>query len=126
MMKVIRLRKPLCGVAIALQVVLAGCGWSGYPDAGATNPCTFADGRPLAGAAELGSLPIGCSNAANLGAMVADANDVERGKALAPADGERAALGVAAYQAGLGKGAVAASSITGPVPPAGIATGSGQ
>ena len=59
---------------------------------------------------EIGPLPVGCANAANLGAMVAEPGDVEHGKELAPADGERAALGVAAYRAGTAKGAAAPSS----------------
>ena len=101
----------LCSIAAALAVALAGCGWSGYPDPGdARNPCYFADGQPPAGAAEIGPLPIGCTNAVNLGAMVADPGDVERGKELAPADGERAALGVVEYQAGKAKSAAPQSS----------------
>jgi hypothetical protein len=109
------MKKAWCGVAITLPVVLAGCGWSGYPGPDtARNPCAFADGRPPAGAAEIGPLPVGCANAANLGAMVADPGDVEHGKELAPADGERAALGVVEYQGGKAKGSGApASSTTG-------------
>jgi hypothetical protein len=115
----------LRGLAIALPCVLAGCAWSGYPyPGGATNPCYFADGRPPAGAAELGPLPDGCSNAVNLGAMVADPRDVEHGKALAPADGERAALGVAAYQAGKAKGGGAQTS--GAPTPSGVVMGGAQ
>lgn len=111
------------GIAIALPIALAGCGWSGYPDPGdARNPCAFADGRPPAGAAEIAPLPVGCTNAANLGAMVADPDDIERGKELAPADGERAALGVAEYQAGKAKTAAPQSSGSAAAP----STGGGQ
>jgi hypothetical protein len=113
-----------CGVAIALPVVLGGCGWSGYPDPGAaSNPCYFADRRAPAGAAAVGRLPIGCVNAANLGAMAAEPGDLEHGRELAPADGDRAARAVAEYQAGKTIGAGPPTSMTGAALPHGIATG---
>ncbi|MBX6320791.1 MAG: hypothetical protein IRY94_03085 [Rhodospirillaceae bacterium] len=42
----------------------------------------------------------GCSNAANLGLMVADPADLVEGRTLAPADGEAAALGIERYRKG--------------------------
>ncbi len=42
----------------------------------------------------------GCSNAANLGLMVADPADLVEGRALAPADGEAATLGIQRYRKG--------------------------
>jgi hypothetical protein len=113
------------GLAIAVPSLLAGCAWSGYPYPGAAgNPCYFADGRPPAGAAELGPLPDGCSNAVNLGAMVADPHDVEQGKALVPADGERVAVGIAEYQTGKAKPSGAQAS--GAPAPTGATTGGAQ
>ncbi len=40
----------------------------------------------------------GCTTTANLGRMVADPVDLERGKPLDPADGEQAVLGIQRYQ----------------------------
>jgi pilus biogenesis lipoprotein CpaD len=40
----------------------------------------------------------GCSNAYNLGVMVADPADLERGRTLDPADAERASLTVTRYR----------------------------
>ena len=41
----------------------------------------------------------GCSVTANLGRMVADPVDLDRGKVLAPADGEQATIGIQRYRA---------------------------
>lgn len=42
----------------------------------------------------------GCSNAYNLGVMVADPADLEQGRALEPADAERASLSILRYRVG--------------------------
>jgi pilus assembly protein CpaD len=42
----------------------------------------------------------GCSNAANLGMMVANPGDLVQGRALAPADGEGSVLAIQRYRAG--------------------------
>jgi pilus assembly protein CpaD len=42
----------------------------------------------------------GCSNAYNLGVMVADPADLERGRQLDPADAERASLSILRYRVG--------------------------
>ena len=46
------------------------------------------------------NLNMGCSNEINLGLMVADPNDLVRGRPLAPADAERSALAVQKYRTG--------------------------
>jgi pilus assembly protein CpaD len=45
-------------------------------------------------------LNLGCANATNLGLMVADPADLEKGRPLPPADGEAAALSIQRYRAG--------------------------
>ena len=61
---------------------------------GYNEPVTSYDrfGRP--------NLAIGCSNEINLGLMIADPNDLVRGRPLAPADAERSALAVQKYRTG--------------------------
>jgi hypothetical protein len=56
---------------------------------------------------------LGCVSDANLRAMLEDPSDLQRGRPLGPADGERESLGVESYQADKPKGGQAAS-----VPPA--------
>jgi type IV pilus biogenesis protein CpaD/CtpE len=53
---------------------------------------------------------IGCSIAVNLRANVANPADLERGRPLGPADGQRETLGVEAYQQGKIKPLPASSS----------------
>jgi pilus assembly protein CpaD len=43
---------------------------------------------------------LGCANEINLGLMVADPNDLVRGRPLAPADAERSALAIQKYRTG--------------------------
>ena len=59
---------------------------------GYNEPVTSFDrfGRP--------NMAIGCANEINLGLMVADPNDLVRGRPLAPADAERSALAVQKYR----------------------------
>ena len=61
---------------------------------GYNEPVTSYDrfGRP--------NMAIGCSTEVNLGLMVADPNDLVRGRPLAPADAERSALAVQKYRTG--------------------------
>jgi type IV pilus biogenesis protein CpaD/CtpE len=53
-------------------------------------------------AAECATLParFGCANRANLAAMVADPADLDRGRALAPAQGDAAIAAVQRYRKG--------------------------
>jgi pilus biogenesis lipoprotein CpaD len=46
------------------------------------------------------NLNMGCSNEINLGLMIADPNDLVRGRPLGPADAERSALAVQKYRTG--------------------------
>lgn len=72
------------------------------------------------------NMNMGCSNEINLGLMIADPNDLVRGRPLAPADAERSALAVQKYRTGTegeSEGESAPSAIS--VIPMGIGAGSG-
>ena len=106
--------KSLSGVAIAAALALSGCSWSGLPYPGtAGDACLYRGGLPPSPADLVSARPDGCFNLVNLGAMVADPRDIERGRELAPADGERAAAVVGDYQAGKPKGAAAPAAAAG-------------
>jgi pilus assembly protein CpaD len=67
---------------------------------------------------------MGCSNEINLGLMVADPNDLVRGRPLAPADAERSALAVQKYRTGSeGEDAGGSTSTLSVIP---LAVGSGS
>jgi pilus assembly protein CpaD len=69
---------------------------------------------------------MGCSNEINLGLMVADPNDLARGRPLAPADAERAALSVQKYRTGTeGESEGNASTSTLSIVPLAVGSGSG-
>jgi type IV pilus biogenesis protein CpaD/CtpE len=53
---------------------------------------------------------LGCVSDANLRAMLDDPSDLERGRPLGPADGDRESLGVEDYKAGKTKGGQGASA----------------
>ena len=56
-----------------------------------------------AGSYQVGQWPeyeLGCSNSAALGQMIADPRDLNRGRDLAPADGERASVALQRYRSG--------------------------
>jgi type IV pilus biogenesis protein CpaD/CtpE len=59
------------------------------------------------------TLPLGCTNRANLRAMVADPADLDHGRVLTPASGTHEALGVEAYNKGQVK-ALGADDQSGP------------
>jgi pilus assembly protein CpaD len=72
------------------------------------------------------NLNMGCSNEINLGLMIADPNDLVRGRPLAPADAERSALSVQKYRTGTegeseGDGSTSSLSIV----PMAVTSGSG-
>jgi len=84
--------------AISLQ---AGCA-AQAPSPSATvvaSTCATSDIAPT-GSAPRGPLPLGCTNRANLRAMVADPKDLDHGRVLAPASGTHEALGVESYTKG--------------------------
>lgn len=62
-----------------------------------TPDCAAAAARPAS------ELVLGCTNRANLKAMVADPADLQRGRALSPADGVRESHAIEAYEVGPGK-----------------------
>jgi hypothetical protein len=107
-------RISLTSAAIAGSLVLSGCSWSGLPYPGtAGDACFYPGGRPPSAVALASARPDGCFNLANLGAMLTDPRDIERGNELAPADGERAAAVIGDYQAGKPKGAAAPAAAAG-------------
>lgn len=71
------------------------------------------------------NINIGCSNEVNLGLMVADPNDLVRGRSLAPADAERSALAIQKYRTGTdGEAGGQSSTSTLSVVPLAIGSGS--
>ena len=80
----------------AASLLLTGCADSLPPEAA----CVPWISTPAAFSSNLNSPLAGCSNRENLKAMLADPADLESGRNLAPGDGAREALGVAAYRQG--------------------------
>jgi hypothetical protein len=105
--------KSRSGVVLTVAVALSGCGWSGLPYPGTAGDACLYLGLPLSRVPLLSERPDGCFNLANLGTMLADPRDIERGRELAPADGERAAAVNGDYQAGKPKGAAAPAAAAG-------------
>lgn len=101
-------------VLLAGSLILAGCGWSGYPYPGtAGNACASTHNTAPPSAATQATHVDGCTNAINLGQMLADPGDAQQGRKLGPGDGERAALGVTEYQTGKTRAATPPPSMTG-------------
>jgi len=106
--------KSLSGVVLAAALALSGCSWSGLPYPGTSgDACLYQGGLPPSPGDLVGARPDGCFNLVNLGNMLADPRDIERGRELAPADGERAAAVIGDYQAGKPKGAAAPAAAAG-------------
>lgn len=86
-------RRLLVRAAVAVALAsLSSCAADRLQRASASRPadCQLAAGPPL----------LGCFNAANLRAMVADPKELTAGHALTPASGAPLAKAVADYQAG--------------------------
>jgi type IV pilus biogenesis protein CpaD/CtpE len=60
-----------------------------------------------------GSPYLGCTNAANLAAMVAEKHDLEKGRPLGPANGARESKAIEDYEAGKTKTSEGSSSTAG-------------
>jgi type IV pilus biogenesis protein CpaD/CtpE len=88
-------------LAGALAVGLPGCaGTDDVPPPSATGPCPPWVAYPADRHGNAGSPYLGCVNVVNLQNMVDDPHDLERGRTLGPANGERESLGVGTYQRG--------------------------
>ncbi|HXV26020.1 MAG TPA: CpaD family pilus assembly lipoprotein [Alphaproteobacteria bacterium] len=103
-----------------IRVVASGPMVVDPPCPGYNEPVSSYDrfGRP--------TMNMGCSNEINLGLMVADPNDLVRGRPLAPADAERSSLAIQKYRTGTqGEegGASAGSGVS--LVPLAIGTGGG-
>lgn len=95
------MRKGPCLLTLALACALAGCARPPRPIPTAAQPCPqwlawpadfdYSNAEPLSPA---------CVEDSNLRAMLDDPADAISGKPLGPADGERAADGVDAYEQG--------------------------
>lgn len=80
---------------------LAGCNSAPeVPSLAMTRACPQWVNFPVDDHSNGGSPYLGCTNAANLQTMVATPGDLENGRELGAANGERATLGVEAYQQG--------------------------
>lgn len=91
------------GTTLATGMVLAipGCASDAPPPVPtAENPCPPWVEFPTNRHSNAEPAYLGCSNAVNLRAMVADPADLERGRPLGPANGIRATLGVENYELG--------------------------
>lgn len=85
----------------ALILVLPGCTERPIPPrATADRPCPPWSSFPTDRHSNRDSPHLGCSVAANLRAMLADPDDLERGRPLGPGDGEHAARAVDAFRQG--------------------------
>jgi type IV pilus biogenesis protein CpaD/CtpE len=86
-----------------LMTALPGCSTNtdaAPPAALAAGPCPSWVAYPADRHGNAGSPYLGCVNAVNLQSMVDDPRDLERGRTLGPANGERESLGVGTYQRG--------------------------
>lgn len=99
--------RPPCVVRWAFIAVLglSGCSSaSDVPSLAMTRTCPQWVDFPVDDHSNAGSPYLGCTNANNLQTMIATPSDLEHGRKLGDADGERATVGVEAYQQGKIKG----------------------
>lgn len=109
-----RVRLPSIATVLWVGIALAGSGCADNPASlpvpTAANPCPPWVLFPPDYFSNADSPYIGCSIAVNLRANVANPVDLERGRPLGPADGQRETLAVEAYQQGKIKPLPASSS----------------
>lgn len=88
--------------ALLLLIVLSACasGTTEVPGVAAAPPCPAWVDFPADHHSNAGSPYLGCTNAANLRSMVANPNDLQQGRSLGPADGERETNAVRTYEQG--------------------------
>ncbi len=92
------LRFPVMLAGAAVMALLAGCAGEHGPVM--ASPCPAWVDYPADLHSNDGSSYLGCVNQANLEQMLADKHDLEQGRTLAPADGERQAKAISDYKAG--------------------------
>ncbi len=102
--------------AIALPLLLCfGCAapssQAPLPMPTAARPCPQWTDLPTDPHSNIDSPYLGCTNAANLRAMLANPADLDHGRPLGPADGGRAAQAVSDYRAGKVKSGAGAGAI---------------
>ena len=95
-----RTPKHVLVASIVLAILHTGCATEPEPLAASTSPCKPWVNYPSDSHGNQGSPYLGCTNSADLNAMVVDKNDLAKGRSLAPADGQRQSDAVKAYQSG--------------------------
>jgi len=98
-----------------MMLAISGCASPPEPPAVRTAeaPCPSWTGSPTDHHSNVLPSDLGCVSTVNLQAMVSKAADLEHGRPLGPANGERATLAVEAYQQGKVKGAAQGGSASG-------------
>jgi len=100
--------------SIVTAWLLAGCGGcannEALPFPTAAQPCPAWTEFPADRNSNGDARYLGCSNAVNLRAMVDDPSDLEKGRLLGPADGERTARAIEAYHQAIVRPSAATSS----------------
>jgi hypothetical protein len=105
MMNALRAFRVSSGAAPWMLVALLGLtGCSGStaqaPPLALMRTCPQWVDYPVDRHSNAGSPYLGCTNANNLQTMLVTPGDLDHGRALGPADGERATLGIETYQQG--------------------------
>ncbi len=100
--------------AAGMLLAIPGCAGNAPPPPVPTaeNPCPPWVKFPADHYSNADSPYLGCTSAVNLRAMVANPADLERGRPLGPANGERAALGVENYELGKVKALIGSGTMT--------------
>jgi hypothetical protein len=109
-------------LGVGMMLAISGCGSGPIPPVATVDrPCPPWEAFPTNHHSNADSPYLGCSSNANLRAMVADPADLDRGKLLGPASGDRESRAVELYQ----QGKVKAFGDSGPIAPSITMTTSG-
>ena len=108
----------------ACLLVAAGCAdRTPMPVPTAAQPCPPWTEFPGDRHSNRASPYLGCASETNLRSMLENPADLQRGRPLGPADGERAARAIAAYRQGTARPAAGAAAAPVAAPAAGAASG---